>query len=104
MDLAERAQDKLEETLNAQGRSRGHVVAGLLVCLGCVAATAAVAAARPQPVAPGARPSRHTAVRAVWPALFSVTTLAALRVWNAPDSAPRTRALSLWAGLQGLSM
>ena len=104
MDLAERAQDKLEEALNAEGRSRGHVAAGLLVCLGCIAATAAIAAARPQPAAPGAKPSRHPAMRAVWPALFSVTTLAALRVWNAPDSAERTRALGLWVGLQGLSM
>jgi tryptophan-rich sensory protein len=43
-------------------------------------------------------------MRAVWPALFSVTSLAALRVWNAPDSPDRNRALGLWAGLQGLSM
>ena len=39
--------DKIEEALNAEGRSRSHVALGLLICLGCVGATAAIAASRP---------------------------------------------------------
>jgi hypothetical protein len=97
--------DKIEEALNAEGRSRSHVALGLLICLGCVGATAAIAASRPQPPAPGARVEKKSSpLRAIWPALFSVTTLAAVRVWNAPSSPQRTRALGLWGGLQGLNV
>ena len=104
MTLADRAQDRLEETLNVQGRSTRHVMLGVGICLAMVATTAAVATMKPQPAAPGGRPSRHPAIRAAWPALFSVTTLAGLRVWNAPDGLERTRALGLWAALQGVSI
>ena len=97
--------DKIEEALNAEGRSKSHVALGLLICLGCVGATAAIAASRPQPPAPGARvEKKSSSLRAIWPALFSVTTLAAVRVWNAPSSPQRTRALGLWGGLQGLNV
>ncbi len=104
MHLADRAHDELEEALNAQGRSAGHVLLGVGICLAMVATTTVVASMKPQPVAPGGRPSRHPAMRAAWPALFSVTSLAGLRVWNAPDSVERTRALGLWAALQGASL
>lgn len=104
MAIADKAQDKIEETLNAEGRSASHVAMGLLICAGCIGATAAIAASRPQPAAPGGRVERKSSpMRAVWPALFSVTTLAAVRVWNAPSSPARTRALSVWGGLQGLN-
>ena len=104
MELAERAQDKIQEAINAEGRSGRHVALGLLLCAGAVGLTAVIAAVKPQPVAPGApRQPRASLGRAIWPALFSVTTIAALRVWNAPSSPARTRALSLWGGLQGLN-
>lgn len=104
MSLLDKAQDKVEETLNAEGRSASHVALGLLICVAAVGATAAIAALRPQPAAPGATPERRSSpMRAVWPALFSVTTLAAIRVWNAPSSAARTRALGVWGGLQAVN-
>lgn len=104
MELAERAQDKIQAAINAKGRSGRHVALGLLLCAGAIGATAVIAAIKPQPVAPGApRQPRASLGRAIWPALFSVTTIAALRVWNAPESPARTRALSLWGGLQGLN-
>ena len=104
MGLHTEIKDAAEQALNAEGRSLGHVSTGLIIALGAVAATALVAAARPQPVAPGAEPSRHPFARALWPALFSATTLAAVRIWNAPHSPARTRALWAWGGLQGLNL
>ena len=104
MKLTARAQDRLETTLNSDGRSRGHVLLGIGICLAAVATTTAVAVMTPQPVAPGGKPSRHPVSRAAWPALISVTSLAGLRVWNAPDAPERTRALSLWAAVQGISL
>lgn len=104
MTLADQARDKLEDTLNAEHRSLGHVATGVAVCLAVVGVTASLAVARPQPVAPGAKPSRHPWIRAAWPALSSVTTLAALRVWNAPESPRRTRALAWWGVLQASNL
>jgi tryptophan-rich sensory protein len=104
MAFVDKAQDKIEEALNAEGRSSRHVALGLLLCLAAVGATAAIAAIKPQPAVPGApRQPRASLGRAIWPALFSVTTLAAIRVWNAPSSPQRTRALGLWGGLQGIN-
>lgn len=104
MALVDKVEDKLQETLNAEGRSARHVALGLLICVGAVGLTATLAAVKPQPMAPGApREPRSSLSRAVWPALFSVTTLAAMRIWNAPSSPERTRALSLWGALQGLN-
>lgn len=104
MSLADRALDEIDEALNVGGRSAGHVALGFLLCLAAVGATAAVAASRAQPTAPGAEPTRHPLGRAMWPAFFSLTTVAALRVWNAPDSPKRTEALGLWGALQGLNL
>ena len=104
MSIADKAQDKVEEALNAEGRSAQHVALGLLLCAGAIGATTVIAAIKPQPVAPGApRQPKASAGRAIWPALFSVTTIAAMRVWNAPASPARTKALTLWGGLQGLN-
>ena len=38
-----------------------------------------------------------------WPPLFIALTLSGLRLWNAPSSAARTRALTLWTAIQGLN-
>lgn len=104
MPFIEKTRDAAEDALNADGRSAAHIATGLLICAGVIGLTAAIAATRPQPVAPGAKPVRNPVVKAVWPALFSVTTLAAVRVWNAPASPARTRSLALWGGLQGLNL
>lgn len=39
----------------------------------------------------------------VWPPLMMALTLSGLRVWNAPPSAERTRALTLWSLVQGFN-
>jgi benzodiazapine receptor len=104
MHIVDEAQDHLAQTLNAQGRSAGHVVTGVAICAALIGVSAALAVARPVPAAPGAEPSRHPWMRAIWPSLFSVTTLAALRVWNAPPNAARRKALAWWGVLQGSNL
>jgi len=107
MELADTAKDKFEDALNAEGRSLGHVAAGVLVCVSAVALTAILSARQsPRQIDNAPIPlteERPSAAKALWPALFSLTTLAALRIWNAPPSPQRNRALGLWAGLQGLN-
>jgi translocator protein len=107
MTLLDDAQDHIEETLNAEGRSAAHVALGVLICLGAVAASALIAHRsepdefqRAMEKEAGAGKNRFAHV---WPALFSITTLAALRVWNAPGSPSRTRALTLWGASQALN-
>ena len=39
----------------------------------------------------------------VWPPLMMALTLSGLRVWNAPPSPERTRALTLWSVVQGFN-
>ena len=107
MNLLSRAGDRLVETVNPGGRSAPHVAAGVLVCLGVVAASALLAR-RSEPGAYQRHLEREAggdrgALSAVWPALFSITTLAALRLWNAPSSPERTRALTLWGASQALN-
>ncbi|MCC7268343.1 MAG: tryptophan-rich sensory protein [Caulobacteraceae bacterium] len=115
MRLSEKIHDEVEEALNSEGRSLRHVLAGAAVCLGAVGLSTLVAAYRtPGGVnraverqydrldEPAVAPPKK-AVSLLWPALFSVTTLAALRIWNAPPSRERTRALWMWTGLQVLN-
>jgi len=100
MSIAADAQEKVAATLNAEGRDWGHLAMGAALCLAVVGVTTALSVARPQAPAPGAEPSRKPLVRALWPSLTSVTTFAALRLWNAPASSKRTGALGLWGLLQ----
>lgn len=39
----------------------------------------------------------------IWPSMFTALTISGLRVWNAPPSATRTRALTLWGVVQAFS-
>jgi translocator protein len=100
VSVAGETQEKVLATLNAEGRNWEHVAAGAALCLLTIGLTTALSVARPQPPAPGGEPSRKPWIRALWPALTSVTTLAALRIWNAPSSRARNRALGLWGVLQ----
>lgn len=107
MDLLHEAQEHIEDTLNADGRSAAHVAVGVVVCLGAVALSALVAH-RAEPGEFQKDVERHSeaskaGLSQVWPALFSITTLAALRIWNAPSSSARTRALTLWGASQALN-
>lgn len=107
MTLLDDAQDQIENTLNSEGRSPTHIALGVLICAGAVVASALISHhaeptefQRSMEKEAGARKNRFSAV---WPALFSITTLAALRIWNAPSSASRTRALTLWGASQVLN-
>jgi len=115
MALLDTARDKTEEFLNAEGRSPSHVAAGAAVCIAAAAVTALIAWKR-SPTHANPEIEREfddlskssleppkSAYSVLWPALFSVMTLSALRIWNAPSSPERMKALSLWGGLQGLN-
>jgi tryptophan-rich sensory protein len=89
-------------------RATREVLAGLALAGGAVLVSALIARRRaaslenaddrPAPFQPP-----PAAFGVVWPPLFIALTLSGLRLWNAPASAARTRALGLWTAIQGLS-
>lgn len=104
----------LDDTLNAKGRSAAHVAAGIALVVGAVLTTAVVAYkegpsdANPKEKArlaslekPDFQPSQKS-FAAVWPPMFLLLTLSAIRIWNAPAGVHRTRALGIWTGVQVL--
>jgi len=96
--------------LNAEGRRPGHVLLGIGLTVGfalaaTVFATRTMAATRDQPGdghAPVTERPRGP-LSLILPAVFSVTTLSAVRVWNAPRARERTVAMALWAAAQALN-
>ncbi len=93
--------------------ARSHIAAGIAMSVGAVLISA-MAARRTAPATdtkakafPGR--SRPAALQApavfavVWPPLFMALTLSGLRIWNAPPSPARTRALTLWGLIQGFN-
>lgn len=115
MQLTEKIHEEVDEALNSEGRSLAHILTGATICLAAVGVSTLVAAYRTpggvnpkverqydQLDEPAVAPPKK-AISVLWPALFSVTTLAALRIWNAPPSRERTKALWMWAGLQALN-
>lgn len=100
---------------NARGRSAGHVAIGLAVTAGAVLASALIARAN-APTAdhpelkaaydaleqPAFKPP-PAAFSIIWPPLFLALTLSGLRIWNAPRSAARTQALTLWGVVQAMN-
>lgn len=109
-DTLDQALDTAAEFLNAEDRPAHHVALGLAVTVGFALASAALAKGVVEP----RRRGRAQALRGegpvterprgslglLIPAVFSATTLSALRVWNAPSRKERTTALSLWAVAQ----
>ncbi|MEO8115203.1 MAG: TspO/MBR family protein [Phenylobacterium sp.] len=98
---------------NARGRSGRHVLTGLALTAGAVAASALVARlhapARDQAYSddqalekPAFTPQARV-FAIVWPPLFLAITLSGLRIWNAPTSPARTQALTLWGVVQALN-
>jgi tryptophan-rich sensory protein len=99
------------------GRGRGveHVLAGLALTAGAVLASALIARRNaPTDSNPEVKASYDALRRPafqpppavfgiVWPPLFMALTLSGLRLWNAPPSRARTRALSLWTAIQALN-
>ncbi len=104
------AQDAAGSFLNARGRGAGHVALGFAVTVGFALAATLFAhrTIRPRPLhladddAPITERPRGP-LSLILPAMFSVTTLSAVRVWNAPSRPERTAALGLWAAAQALN-
>lgn len=103
-----------KDMINARGRPPVHIAEGIALALGGVLLTGALAAATaPTKANPTARAQdrrldkpdfapKTKDMGAIWAPLFLVLGLSGLRVWNAPASPERTRALGLWGLLQGL--
>lgn len=112
-DAIDEVRDRAADLLNAEGRSAGHVVLGLALTIGFALTATAFARGtlRPRPVNPedardGDAPITERprgAFSLILPAVFSATTLSAVRVWNAPARPERTHAMTLWAAAQALN-
>jgi benzodiazapine receptor len=105
----------VDSLANSRGRSARHILLGVGLTVGAVAISALVAKlnAPPEddyeiysdydePVVVEAQP-RSRIFATLWPPLFMALTLSGLRVWNAPRSAARTQALTLWGTVQALN-
>ena len=109
-DILEDAREAAGDFLNAHERDIGHVVLGVAVTVGF--ALGATLLARTT-IRPKARSLAHGdgpitdrprgPLSLILPAVFSVTTLSAVRVWNAPARPERTTAMGLWAAAQALN-
>ena len=100
---------------NSRGRSAQHILIGLGLTVGAVAVSALVARLNAptednveiysdyeELTQPEFTPPPKV-FAAVWPPLFLTLTLSGWRIWNAPNSAARTQALTLWGAVQGLN-
>lgn len=109
-DALDDAREAATDFLNAEGRHPGHVAAGLALTVGFALAATLFATRALSPARDAAgddaapvteRPRGPLSL--ILPAVFSVTTLSAVRVWNAPPARERTVAMALWAGAQALN-
>lgn len=101
-------QDKATDLINARDREGGHVLLGLGLTVGSALVATALAngSLRPRPRGGEEQPVTERprgSLGLMLPAMFSATTLSALRVWNAPARPERTRALGFWAAAQALN-
>ncbi|HEY2359452.1 MAG TPA: TspO/MBR family protein [Phenylobacterium sp.] len=107
--------EAVDSLANSRGRSTQHILIGLGLTVGAVAVSAVVARmnARSEDnyevysdyeelVQPESRPPSKVFAM-IWPPLFMALTLSGLRIWNAPRSAERTQALTLWGTVQALN-
>lgn len=112
-DALDTARDQAADFLNAEGRDWTHVALGLALTAGfaLAATTAASKLIRPQPRralqpvggdAPITERPRGP-ISLILPAMFSATTLSAVRVWNAPSRPKRRTAMALWLAAQTVS-
>ena len=108
-DVFDDVQDRASGLLNAEGRSSVHVATGIVLTVGFALLATALASGTLKPK----RTMKHVRDRAapvmekpqgafslILPAVFSATTLSAVRVWNAPTSRERTIAMGLWFAAQ----
>ena len=109
------ARGAIDTLANSRGRSGRHLLIGLGLTVGAVALSALVARMNaPTPdnyeaysdyedlQQPALKPPPKV-FSVVWPPLFMALTLSGLRIWNAPRSAERTQALTLWGVVQALN-
>lgn len=107
----------VDSLANSRDRSAQHILMGLGLTVGAVAIAALIARLNPEPSQdyeaysdydapeweqPAAKPPPRLLAN-LWPPIFMALTLSGLRVWNAPASAARTQALTLWGMAQGLN-
>jgi benzodiazapine receptor len=108
-DVFDDISDRATDLLNSEGRSAGHVAAGIVVTVGFALLATAIASGSIKP----RRTMKHVRDRAapvmerprgafslILPAVFSATTLSAVRVWNAPTGRERSLAMGLWFAAQ----
>lgn len=108
-DVFDDISDRATDLLNSEGRSAGHVAAGIIVTVGFALLATAIASSSLKPK----RTMKHVRDQAapvmerprgafslILPAVFSATTLSAVRVWNAPTSRERSLAMGLWFAAQ----
>lgn len=108
-DFVEDARDAALDFVNANEDEIGHVLLGVVVTAGFALAATFLANKALQPrlsaadVRKGARPVTERprgAMSMIVPAVFSATSLSAVRVWNGPKNPRRTGTLALWAATQ----
>jgi tryptophan-rich sensory protein len=104
----------VDSLANSRGRSTQHILIGVGLAVGAVAISALVARLNAptddyevysdyeEPVF-AETPPRSKVFATLWPPLFMALTLSGLRIWNAPKSAARTQALTLWGAVQALN-
>jgi tryptophan-rich sensory protein len=110
-----RIRGAVDSLVNSRGRSTQHLMIGLGITAAAVLASALIARANaPTPdnpevysdyeelEQPSFKPPRKV-FSLVWPPLFVALALSGLRIWNAPRSAARTQALTLWGLVQALN-
>ena len=112
-DTLDEVVDAASDFLNTGERSAGHVALGVAVTVGFALLATAVATGTIKPprrsiqsLRAGEAPVTERprgAFSLVLPAVFSATTLSAVRVWNAPANPARTTAMGLWAGAQAIN-
>lgn len=112
-EVLDDARDRATDFLNADGRSAAHVVIGLALTVGFALAATAFAKRTIHPHPRDLQNARdgdapiterpRGPLSLVLPAVFSATTLSAVRVWNAPPARERNLAIGLWAGAQALN-
>ncbi len=112
-DTLDDVREAAADFLNAGERSASHVALGILATAGFALFATAIASGAIKPprrtaaqlrdrAAPVAERPRG-AFSLILPAVFSATTLSAVRVWNAPSNKTRTSAMILWTGAQAIN-
>jgi tryptophan-rich sensory protein len=112
-DTLDDIKDAAAGFLNVGQRDVGHVALGVMVTVGFALLATALSsgAIGPRRRTPSQLANREGpiterprgAFSLVLPAVFSATTVSAVRVWNAPARPERTSAMVLWAGAQAIN-